>query len=73
MKMVVKEVTQPVHAADGTVTFRPGQQFGQSERLPEGVPWRYAITDAPEPPPDAPPAERRRTLKDLLEDPPAGS
>lgn len=46
---VVREVTQPVHAADGSVTHRPGEQFGLDEPLPEGVPFRLAVAEAPGP------------------------
>lgn len=45
---VVREVTQPVHAADGSVTHRPGDQFGLDEPLPEGVPFRLTVAEAPE-------------------------
>ena len=44
---VVREVTQPVHGADGVVTFRPGEQFGLDVPLPEGVPFRFAVAVAP--------------------------
>lgn len=45
--VVVKEVTQPVHAADGSVAYRPGEQFPEETTLPEGVPWRLVVAEAP--------------------------
>ena len=49
MHVVVKEVTQPVHGADGSVTHRPGDRFPQDHELPEGVPYRLAVGEAADP------------------------
>ena len=43
MHVVVKEVTQPVHGADGSVVFSPGDRFPEDTELPEGVPYRLAV------------------------------
>lgn len=48
---VVREVTQPVHGADGSVTHRPGDRLGMSEPVPEGVPYRLVIVEVPDPAP----------------------
>lgn len=45
---VVREVTQPVHAADGSVTHRPGDRFRLDEPLPEGVPFRLTVAEVPD-------------------------
>jgi hypothetical protein len=55
MHVAVKEVTQPVHAANGGVTHRPGEQFGQDVALPEGVWWRWAVAEVPDPEPEPAP------------------
>lgn len=46
---VVREVTQPVHGADGSVTHRPGDRLRLDEPVPEGVPYRMVITEVPGP------------------------
>jgi hypothetical protein len=63
MHVAVREITQPVHDADGEVVLRPGDQFAQDAGIPEGAPWRWAVAEVPDPPqpppvPAAKPAAR---------------
>lgn len=45
--VAVREVTQPVHDADGVLVLRPGEQFAQDVPLPEGTPWKWAVAEVP--------------------------
>lgn len=60
---VVREVTQPVHGADGSVTHRPGDHFGLDEELPEGVPFRLVVATAADPVPATPAAPSKAASK----------
>jgi len=54
--VAVREVTQPVHGADGRVVHRPGERFAQDVVLAEGVPWKWAVAEVPDPAPKPKPA-----------------
>ena len=54
MFVAVREVTQPVHGADGRVVHRPGERFAQDVVLAEGVPWKWAVAEVPDRPPPVP-------------------
>jgi hypothetical protein len=63
MHVAVKEVTQPVHAANGGVTHRPGEQFAQDVVLPEGVWWRWTVAEVPDPKPAREPSAPKAEAK----------
>lgn len=50
------EVTVPVHGPGGEVVWQPGHRFGSLADVPEGVPVRPVLAEAPEPEPEAAPA-----------------
>ena len=50
--VVAREVTCPVHGADGSVVFRPGDRLPMDKPVPEGVPYRLVVAGEPDPEPE---------------------